>query len=160
MKIYVMESAGGMCKVGKAKNPEERLEALKTGHPFALTIAGAFEVDASMAYAIERKSHLLLRDHQMTGEWFRVTVEQAKEKIREAIGDSAFPFDLHGAREREKTRLQQYRKRRMDKINALPAMKAALEKIGHALSSIRVAVADTDEDWATKVRTIAEEALS
>ncbi len=87
MNVYVISSAGGMCKVGITSNdPKTRLTGLATGHPYALEVAACFNVPTHLAQDIERRAHSILSSKRMAGEWFAVSVTAAADAIRKAIG--------------------------------------------------------------------------
>ena len=84
--VYVIAAEGEAVKIGVAKNIQRRLNALQIGHPRRLSVAHEFMcVDRVEAYAVESRSHRLLKQHHMSGEWFGVSPEAAK-----AAADKAF----------------------------------------------------------------------
>lgn len=90
MNLYVLASAGGMCKIGMAKDPAERLRQLVTGHPHKLVLAQSFPVEPHMAAHLERAAHIRLAAHRMQGEWFSVSREDAIAAV-EAVINGANP---------------------------------------------------------------------
>jgi hypothetical protein len=84
MNVYVIESAGGMCKIGRATNPAQRMRDLSTGHPYTLTLPHVFEV-GEKASVVECSAHFALAEKRMTGEWFSVSADEAARVIRNII---------------------------------------------------------------------------
>lgn len=67
-------------KVGRAFSPESRLRGYQTGCPrreYRLHYAAYFED----CHAAESKIHLRLSSHQLEGEWFDVSPDEAQECI-------------------------------------------------------------------------------
>lgn len=61
-------------KVGKAKDPEQRMKALQTGCPYKLSLRSVIKCrDDRHAFAMERAMHELLKNERKQGEWFRCT---------------------------------------------------------------------------------------
>lgn len=86
MNVYVIESEGGMCKIGKANDPARRLQSLSTGHPYKLSVAHVFGMPSEAeAYRVEQTAHVKLASFRMTGEWFRIDPIMACNAIEEAI---------------------------------------------------------------------------
>jgi hypothetical protein len=86
--VYVIAAAADAVKVGVARDTWNRLRALQTGHYQKLSIAhqiGFSEEDE--AYAIERRAHKLLSPKRAEGEWFKVSPEEAKAAVEQAIKD-------------------------------------------------------------------------
>lgn len=59
-------------KIGLAKNPAKRLEALQTGFPGTLTLKCVMWCGNSplLAANVERRFHRCFDRHRLTGEWF------------------------------------------------------------------------------------------
>lgn len=67
-------------KIGRAFDPKSRLRSYQTGCPeraYRLRFAAYFED----AHAVETTVHERLRAHQLEGEWFDLTAEDAQECI-------------------------------------------------------------------------------
>ncbi len=66
----------GLVKIGRAFNPESRLNGYQTGSPYRdyrLDYAVYFED----SHATERDIHIWLDAFRVTGEWFRVSINRA-----------------------------------------------------------------------------------
>jgi hypothetical protein len=81
--VYVI--AGRYVKIGQSRNPKGRLDALKTGSPYPLSLVLQLECDgAEMA---ERIAHGYLCDHRLSGEWFDVSPDEGIEAVRNAVAE-------------------------------------------------------------------------
>lgn len=65
--VYFLKS-GDSVKIGRTKNLERRVDALKTGAAFGLTLILATQGDNDL----ERGLHHRLREYRRNGEWFRL----------------------------------------------------------------------------------------
>lgn len=80
--IYVIApETGNTVKIGYSEDPEARLKQLQTGHPQQLKLIHTEEVDDCVARAIEQKIHVANSSLRLKGEWFSMSVEQAKDEI-------------------------------------------------------------------------------
>lgn len=85
MNIYII-SAGDACKVGVAKDVENRIVALRTGSPHPLTVQHTMRCKNSrVAYKIENICHRILADKRLEGEWFACTPIEAVIALNEAV---------------------------------------------------------------------------
>ena len=76
MYVYFILAEGRprRMKIGKAKNPAERLRSLQTGSPHRLSLHGFIKCkDDKTAYAIEKMLHEKFATERKNGEWFRCT---------------------------------------------------------------------------------------
>ena len=76
MYVYFLRSQGTprRLKIGKAKNPIDRMKTLQTGCPYPITLAGAIRCkDDAHALRVERAMHAYFADNRKQGEWFRCT---------------------------------------------------------------------------------------
>lgn len=92
MYVYFIriEASPPMVKIGKARNPEERMATLQTGCPYELTLIGTIACRSDMhANACEKRLHDEFRLERRRGEWFRYTDRVAR--IAAAIVGK--PFD-------------------------------------------------------------------
>jgi Meiotically up-regulated gene 113 len=78
--VYVIASPIGQVKIGIATKPWGRFNNLRVGSPVPLTMAYVAEF-GPMAEKIEARVHAILVDFRGKGEWFRVSVEKAKDVI-------------------------------------------------------------------------------
>lgn len=85
-KLYVIHDPGtGFLKIGHSSNPERRLNHFQTGTPQRLTIIHTHPCeDDGEAIALEAMVHRILSAHRVTGEWFNVTLDEAKAAIHQA----------------------------------------------------------------------------
>lgn len=85
MNIYII-SAGDACKIGVAKDVENRIVALRTGSPHPLTVQHTMRCKNSrVAYKIEHLCHRVLADKRLEGEWFACTPMEAVIALNEAV---------------------------------------------------------------------------
>lgn len=80
-RVYII-SCEGRYKIGVAKNPKKRLDELTTGNPFPLQIERVFYVNGH--FPIEQKAHQILKEHNIHGEWFSCSLEEAISAVEEA----------------------------------------------------------------------------
>ena len=76
MYVYFLRARGTpkRIKIGKAKDPIERMRALQTGCPHKITLAGAIKCkDDSQALRVEKALHAVFADKRKQGEWFHCT---------------------------------------------------------------------------------------
>lgn len=86
MKVYAIAQANtGLVKVGVSRDPLRRLSGIRTSSPHELRLEHAVEVDD--AYAVERVAHSMLAEWRVAGEWFNVSIEQARAAINLASED-------------------------------------------------------------------------
>jgi len=86
MNVYVIASEGGMCKIGKANDPQKRVRELSTGSPYRLTVAHTFPLESQFrCFEVERAAHERLAEKRMSGEWFNVTADEAADAVRAEI---------------------------------------------------------------------------
>jgi prevent-host-death family protein len=83
--VYVISAGNATVKVGIAQNPEIRKQFLQAGHYEPLKVAFSHASDKKESQLIERFAHQILVTKRLQGEWFSVTVEEAKAAILEAI---------------------------------------------------------------------------
>jgi T5orf172 domain len=83
--IYVIGASDGPQKIGVAVDVKKRLQGIQTGSHLPVTLASAEAVEADVAIHVENYAHWILREQRLSGEWFRVTPEQAKQAVHEAV---------------------------------------------------------------------------
>lgn len=65
-------------KVGLAKDPHKRLQAVQTGSAYPLQVAAAFPLGVrELAVEIEASFHREMRDRALAGEWYDLTAFDA-----------------------------------------------------------------------------------
>lgn len=73
------EALPPMVKIGKARNPEERMATLQTGCPYELKLIGTVTCRSDMhAEAAEKRLHAHFQAERTRGEWFRYTDRVAR----------------------------------------------------------------------------------
>jgi uncharacterized protein YlaI len=84
--VYVIGPGDGPYKIGLARNPENRLSSLQTGHHQDLFIHWTFGMlKKAEAQFIERAAHSSLKDKRVRGEWFACSVKEAIDAISQHI---------------------------------------------------------------------------
>jgi Meiotically up-regulated gene 113 len=83
--IYVIGADQPPYKVGVAKNPEQRLKALQTGHPKPLRLIHKIATDAKRTHLLEAAMHRNMRHYQQTGEWFDMPLERLLAEVEFVI---------------------------------------------------------------------------
>lgn len=73
--VYLIYSeANNAIKIGRAKNVEERLQALQTAHPYPLKILKILEVSGKKAAIdLEKQLHQQFAEYRLLGEWFKAS---------------------------------------------------------------------------------------
>lgn len=82
--IYAMVRRDGAVKVGMSKDPQARSTAVASYIKQPVIVAFFSEVRRD-ADIVEKTAHKLLAEKQLRGEWFTVTVDEAKAAIERAI---------------------------------------------------------------------------
>lgn len=85
--VYVISSGEGRFKIGRARDPMERMRGLQVASPVSLEMV--YSVEVSQSTQAEGHAHKLLTEHRLRGEWFSVTREQAIAAVDSAA--KAFP---------------------------------------------------------------------
>jgi hypothetical protein len=83
-------------KIGatSARLIQDRLNNLQPGYPGRLRCFGEYECNNS--WDVERKAHNQLKDRRIFGEWFRVSADEARAAIQEAIASTEPPAPRGG----------------------------------------------------------------
>lgn len=89
--VYVIGSSGGPCKVGYSVDTERRLRDLQRPRTQRITVFGKWPIGHAAALSVERYAHWLLREKQISGEWFDVTAEEAADAVSAAIHEGVDP---------------------------------------------------------------------
>jgi hypothetical protein len=82
--IYVI-SSGAAVKIGYSEDPSRRLRQLQTGHERKVELAHQEPVPAEQASKLERLVHEANRHHRIQGEWFDLSIDDAKLEIEYAL---------------------------------------------------------------------------
>lgn len=92
MKVYLIGSSEGFCKIGVARSPDYRLYQLDaTKLPFELTLLAEHDTGVAAHY-VERRLHKHFKDRHVRGEWFRmVPVQEFLRKAKEFCVDYVPP---------------------------------------------------------------------
>jgi DNA-binding XRE family transcriptional regulator len=72
-----------LVKVGKAKDPEQRLRDLQTGIPYRLKLLKVYPCE--QVGIVEKRVHKTLAQQQHSGEWFDTDLEAVEEAFQQAI---------------------------------------------------------------------------
>ncbi len=81
--VYVMAAENGQRKIGRSKNLESRLIAIRGVARCPVELEFHCE-PTHESVAVERITHFLLKDKRIDGEWFSVSLEEARNAIIEA----------------------------------------------------------------------------
>jgi hypothetical protein len=74
--VYLLES-DGYYKIGVTSDLKERVSSLQTGNPHPIVIRDVIQTETmQIAYAIEKRFHLILSDSRVSGEWFKINDEE------------------------------------------------------------------------------------
>lgn len=84
--LYVM-SCGDHVKIGITVNLRNRQASLQTQAPFPVLLEWSGSGEAHRVRRIERQIHDALKDTRITGEWFKISLEQAIEAARLHLAD-------------------------------------------------------------------------
>jgi len=92
--VYVLEDQNGNIKIGRSKNPNERINAIRTqgNHVFKNVYISK---STSEYEKLERELHKHYKKHRLQGEWFAVSFEDAKENVEtlaSVIGKTPVPM--------------------------------------------------------------------
>ncbi len=84
--LYIIHDPGtGHLKIGQSNNPQRRLAHLQTATSQLLAIVHLHHgEDEREAIALESIVHRMLAANRVSGEWFNVTLDQAKAAIDQA----------------------------------------------------------------------------
>ena len=79
--VYAISAGESAVKIGRAGDPQARLKDLQTSHYQRLILSYARECMPVEAIAVERNVHLALAEKKLSGEWFAISVDDAKSAI-------------------------------------------------------------------------------
>lgn len=68
--VYVIQDGHGLCKIGRARDPRARLQALATASSTDLTLVATWP--SRDAGALEAEFHATWKAHRVRGEWFAI----------------------------------------------------------------------------------------
>lgn len=85
-QVYVIQHELGPVKIGRAKNPRERLGNLQISSPFKLTLKQT--VTPNDAKEVEEYLHHHFQKYHMRGEWFDIPKKERDFDIPTRITDS------------------------------------------------------------------------
>jgi hypothetical protein len=69
---FIQAANGGLVKIGKAKNPKQRLRELQTGNGEPLQLLGV------TSDFTEAQLHALFQEHRRQGEWFDLNLDMTE----------------------------------------------------------------------------------
>lgn len=87
--VYVVGAETGPLKIGATGNLKQRLKELQMASAFTLTVHFSKAMGRFEAFTVEKAAHVALRAKRLRGEWFEVTLQEAKEAIEAAHRDLA-----------------------------------------------------------------------
>lgn len=93
--IYMIGPTGGPHKIGHSMNVERRVKQLQRDAKGEIVITGKWPVGARIGLAAERYAHWLLREKHYRGEWFNVTLDEARSAVQHAIANAG-SLDAYG----------------------------------------------------------------
>lgn len=85
MEIYLAGTGRGPKKIGIGTSAAKRVRAIQNASGKAMSLHHSERVPVGAARAIESHAHWMLADRWVRGEWFDVSVAEAKEVIAESI---------------------------------------------------------------------------
>lgn len=88
--VYLAASTGarGLLKIGHTNaNPRKRIAQLQTGNP--LDVYLVYAISTPDPIAVERHLHKRFNAARIRGEWFKITVREAKQTLYEIAKDVA-----------------------------------------------------------------------
>lgn len=88
MYVYVI-SCAAYHKVGMARDPLRRMREMQVGNPFEMRIIRTFEVADYMASSIEARTHTVLREYHVRGEWFSAPEAMVLAAVESSLGNNA-----------------------------------------------------------------------
>ena len=74
--VYIIEGANGWFKIGRTKNPVNRINKLGVVLPFPIEINHLIKTDDM--YRLEKRLHEIFSEVRGKGEWFRLSSEDVK----------------------------------------------------------------------------------
>lgn len=91
---FILSEETGLVKIGKAKNPEERLKTLVVGCPGSMKLIAVFD----SVFGIERALHRKFAKYRRNGEWFEFSLEVKKWIWRAFLGEKVWNEDMQRVR--------------------------------------------------------------
>ncbi|WP_083861039.1 GIY-YIG nuclease family protein [Halobiforma nitratireducens] len=91
-QVYVIEHELGPVKIGRARNPEQRLGELQVSSPFELRLKKTATPDD--AAAVEKYLHSHFDKYHMRGEWFDIPADERDFPIPRRISGNQPDVDL------------------------------------------------------------------
>lgn len=71
--VYVVRSESGHYKIGRTKNPADRIKTFNVKLPFEVVYIAVLETDDM--YALEKRLHRHFKAKRVNGEWFSLSIE-------------------------------------------------------------------------------------
>lgn len=75
------DGVGAPVKIGITSNLRTRLAGIQTGSPVPLRFYEVWDIDGLVPRDVERLTHSMRKDKRLTGEWFNVSPEEARQFI-------------------------------------------------------------------------------
>lgn len=85
MFIYVIGNNEKRQKIGFSKDVNKRLKSLQTGNPEKLILHHYVEIPENRVRIIEKKIHTELSYKRISGEWFNLSPDEAKNFLDFAV---------------------------------------------------------------------------
>lgn len=79
--VYILGPIEGPVKIGRAKDPTARLNALQTGSAERRHLWAFVRLPRVAGIELERRMHEELRDRRVRGEWFNITAFEAMREL-------------------------------------------------------------------------------
>jgi len=79
--LYVIGNNTNRQKIGFSKDVSKRLKQLQTGNPDELFVHYKIECSTDKTRQLEKKIHLELSYKRLSGEWFNMTPDEAKNYL-------------------------------------------------------------------------------
>lgn len=80
-KYIYLAYSNGYYKIGVSQRPKDRIESMKSGNPFGITLVHARQI--RQAEYLERKLHTIMPEKlRLRGEWYRLNKFWLKRFIR------------------------------------------------------------------------------
>lgn len=106
--VYVIGHPEGFVKIGRSKDPEQRLQEIQTSSPYDLWIIAQFPVDNSNT--VEGQLHDRFSDRNVRGEWYEFDIGEY---------DAIFDMAEFGNSHTEATSIADIDEWRRDRMEAL-----------------------------------------
>jgi hypothetical protein len=83
--IYIIGPEGGPFKIGWSADPQSRLTNIQVGQALTVQLWYHEPVEASLAPVIEKLIHKQIGHQRIRGEWFNLSLEEAKAEVQYGV---------------------------------------------------------------------------